>query len=90
MKKYILILVVGIMSGCASNQTLIKHSDVVITSGTGKVYICNCEIGRSIYQHCWNDSTSGRHAELMDSTMFQELKQKATPCTCNKGHITKD
>lgn len=90
MKKYILILVVGIMSGCASNQTFVKHSDVVITSRGGKVYICNCEIGRSIYEHCWSDSTKGTHAELTDSSTFQEMKKKATPCSCNKGHITKD
>jgi hypothetical protein len=90
MKKYILILVVGIMSGCASNQTLIKHSDVVITSGTGKVYICNCDIGRTIYEHFWNDSTNSKRAELTDSAEFEMLKQKSTPCNCNKGHITKN
>ena len=87
MKKYFLILVVGIMSGCASNQTFIKHSDVVITSSNGKVYICNCEHGPSIHKLCWSDST---RAELIDSTMFQEIYKKSTPCNCNKRHMTKN
>jgi hypothetical protein len=89
MKNHILILIIGVMSGCASNQTLVKHSDVVITSRTGKVYVCNCDIGRPIYEYCWNDSLSGKHSELVDSTTFQELKRKSKPCTCGKGHMTK-
>jgi hypothetical protein len=87
MKKYFLILVVGIMSGCASNQTFIKHSDVALVKGNN-LYILNEGQGPLIYRMwkkgCYGDSAK---VHLVNTVRFNKLCKKSIPCTCTRGNI---
>jgi hypothetical protein len=87
MKKYFIILLVGIMSGCASNQTFIKHSDVTIVKGND-LYISDEAQGPLIYRMwssgCYGDSVK---VHLVDTVTFNKLSKKSVPCTCGRGNI---
>lgn len=81
MKKIILILVVGIMSGCKSNQTLVRLSDIAVgevkTEKVTKLYIINSGFGPSLYK-VWESGVYGKNiAVLVDSTKFIDMYMKS-------------
>jgi len=75
MKKYILILVVGIMSGCSSTQTCVQVSPVAKRTVNGKhVYFLNNETGNMIHR-MWTKGLFGNETKphLVDSVMFYQI-----------------
>jgi len=82
MKRIILILVVGIMSGCSSTQTLVRLSDIAVgevkTDRVTKLYIVNSGFGPSLYS-VWESGVYGKNiAVLTDSVEFKALFNKST------------
>lgn len=93
MKKIILILVVGIMSGCKSNQTLVRLSEIsVVKVDTKKVtdlYIRDGGFGPSLY-HAWMEGIWGNNIKvhLVDSNKFRIMCNKTTPVKSTKFLIS--
>ncbi len=88
MKKYFLILVVGIMSGCASNQTFIKRSEVAIVSDDNKkLYICDKNQGPMIYRQ-WLTGVYGDSTKvlLVDTATFNKMCKKSIPYNISRGN----
>lgn len=89
MKKIILILVVGIMSGCKSNQTLVQLSEISIvkihTKKVTELYIKDGDLGSSLY-HAWMEGVWGNKIKvhLVDSVKFRIIGSKTTPVKSTK------
>jgi hypothetical protein len=81
MKKLVLILV-GIMSGCKSNQTLVQLSEISVAKVDKEVtelYISDGGIGPSLYQ-AWMEGVWGNKIKvhLVDSAKFKIICKKTT------------
>lgn len=75
MKKYFLILVVGIMSGCSITQTCVQVSPVAKRTLNGNhVYFINNETGSMVYR-AWISGVFGDKTKphLVDSVMFFQI-----------------
>jgi P pilus assembly chaperone PapD len=89
MKKIILILVVGIMSGCKSNQTLVRLSEISVgkveTEKVTDLYIKNGGFGPFLYQ-AWMDGIWGNNVKvhLVDSVKFRNMCDKTAPVKSTK------
>jgi P pilus assembly chaperone PapD len=93
MKKIILILVVGIMSGCKSNQTLVRLSEISVgkveTEKVTDLYIRNDGFGPFLYQ-AWMEGIWGKNVKvhLVDSVKFRIMCNKTTPVKSTKFLIS--
>jgi len=76
-KFAILTLISGIMSGCASNHTLIQRSEIAFENiKTNEVYFCKCGMGPVVYnvwikegvENGWRDEKTKVY--LVDSITF--------------------
>jgi hypothetical protein len=84
MKKIIfLLLVVGFVSSCTTNKTLVQRSDVAIENvKTKEVYFCNCGTGTFAYGtwlkygqgYGWFNDVAKIH--LVDSIEFNQIPRK--------------
>jgi outer membrane lipoprotein-sorting protein len=84
MKKIIfLLLVVGFVSSCTTNKTLVQRSDVAIENvKTKEVYFCKCGTGTIVYDTWlkygqgfgWFNDVAKIH--LVDSTEFNQIPRK--------------
>jgi hypothetical protein len=91
MKRIILILSVGIMSGCSNTRTLVQRSDVAFENiKTNEIYICKCGTGTTIYR-TWMTGIYGdtTKVHLMDSVEFEVLSNKPTRIKNNLLTINK-
>jgi hypothetical protein len=82
MKKYILILILGIMSGCMTNRTMVRLSDIAVgevkMEKVTKLYILNSGFGQSLYK-VWESGVYGENiAILVDSNSFNTLYRNST------------
>jgi hypothetical protein len=92
MKKIKLILLMGIMSGCSYNRTLVRLSDISVgevkTEKVTKLYISNGGYGPSLYR-TWESGIYGKNiAVLIDSVKFNELYNKSKPVDNTKDFIS--
>jgi hypothetical protein len=90
-QKIKLILLLGIMSGCKTNQTLVQRSDVAFENiKTNEIYICKCGTGTTIYQ-TWMTGIYGdtTKVHLIDSVEFEVLSNKPTRIKNNLLTINK-
>jgi hypothetical protein len=81
MKKMIfLLLVVGFISSCTTNKTLIQRSDVAIENvKTNEVYFCECGMGVVTYNMWIKEGVENGWVKkdmvvyLVDSTTFSKI-----------------
>jgi hypothetical protein len=84
MKKMIfLLLVVGFISSCTTNKTLIQRSDVAIENvKTNEVYFCECGMGVAVYDMWVNYGQENGWLKkdmvvyLVDSSTFSEMSYR--------------
>jgi len=84
-QKIKLILLLGIVSGCKTNQTLIQRSDVAFENiKTNEVFFCQCGTGTLMYnswvrdgvRNGWCDNTTKVY--LVDSVTFKRIPRGLT------------